>query len=93
MEDIDKLPLGIYKSIFNKAIQSLNNPILYADERMGLLPSMFKATEMYSPCYNTDFSVDENNRRRESKRFNKENRLRSQQTFLEDYIKSLEDGI
>ena len=29
MESIDKLPLGIYKSIMAKAYRSLNNPIQY----------------------------------------------------------------
>jgi hypothetical protein len=88
-ESIDKLPLGIYKSMMNKVYQRLNQPILYVDERISLLPSMFKATEMYSPITNTDYSEDENRRRKESKKFNKENRLRSRQSFMEDYIKSL----
>ena len=93
MEDIDRLPLGIYKSIMNRTYQRLNNPLLYVDERVNLLPSMFKATEMYSPIHNTDYSEDEIRRRNETKKFNKVHRLTTEETFLIDYLKSLEDGI
>ena len=90
-DSIDKLPLGIYKSIMNKAIESLNRPILYIPDRQSLLPPMFNSTEMYSPINNTDYDYEMQKRRLETIKFNKQNRLRSQQTFLEDYIKSLKN--
>jgi hypothetical protein len=90
-ESLDKLPLGIYKSIMDKAIRTLNQPILYVSDRMSLLPSMFQPTEMYSPIHNTDYNEDENRRRKESTKYNKERNIRSRQSFLEDYIKSLNE--
>ena len=88
-DSIDKLPLGIYKSIMNKAYREVNKPILYIPDRISLLPPMFNSTEMYSPINNTDYDYEMQKRRLETIKFNKENRLRSQQSFLEDYIKSL----
>lgn len=88
-DSIDKLPLGIYKSIMDKAIRTLNQPVLYVPDRISLLPSMFKPTEMYSPINNTDYDYELSKRTLATKKYNKERNLRSRQSFLEDYIKSL----
>ena len=93
MEDIDRLPLGIYKSIMNRTYQRLNNKILYVDERVNYLPFVLKATEMYSPLHNTDYNEEEIRMRNETRKYNKEFRLTTEETFLIDYLKSLEDGI
>ena len=85
---IDKLPLGIYKSIMTKAINSLNRKVFY-EERVRLQPSFFKATEMYSPCRNTDYDLEVIKKRKETIKYRKENNLASKQAFMIDYLNSL----
>lgn len=88
-DSIDKLPLGIYKSIMSKAIRTLNQPVLYVDERLSLLPSVLKATETYSPLRNTDYDVDEIRRRNATIKHNKKHNIKSRESFMIDYLKSL----
>lgn len=90
-ESVDKLPLGIYKSIINKAYRTLNQPILYVEERLSLLPPMLRATERYSPLRNTDYDVDEIKRRNATIKHNKKHNIKSRQSFMIDYLKSLNE--
>ena len=88
-DSIDKLPLGIYKSMFNKIYNRLNQPLIY-EERLRLPPKAFTSTDKYSPCRNTDSDYELVKRMLESRKINKELNKKSRETFLEDYIKSLE---
>jgi len=87
-ESIDKLPLGIYKSIMTKAFNSLNRKVFY-EERIRLQPSVFKATEMYSPCRNTDYDLELIKKRKEAIKYRKERYLASKKAFMVDYLNSL----
>jgi hypothetical protein len=90
-DSIDKIPLGIYKSIMSKAIRTLNQPILYVPDRISLLPPMFQPTEMYSPIHNSDYDFQLSKKILATRKFNKENKLKSKQSFMIDYLKSLND--
>jgi hypothetical protein len=85
---IDRLPIGIYKSMMAKAYRLLNHPVIY-DDIIYALPSVFKPTEMFSPCRNTDYDLNESKKRFATRKYNKERNLKSRQTFMQDYLKSL----
>jgi len=92
MESINKIPLGIYKSIMAKAYRTLNNPILY-DNTFNANSMVLKPTEMYSPIHNYDYSLDREKRKIKSRRLNSEIKKKSQQAFLEDYFESINQNI
>ena len=72
MEDIDSIPLGIYKSFISRLSQRLNRPMLYDDSQY--IKSMFKRNEYYSPINNTEYEDDAIIKRIETRRFNKLNK-------------------
>ena len=63
MESIDKLPLGIYKSVMAKAYRSLNNPIQYPyyNELNG--SNYNNKHSNYSPLPKNEFIIDKNHAR------------------------------
>ena len=76
MQSIDKLPLGIYKSIMAKAYRSLNNPIQYPyDTELNFSNYNNKHTE-YSPTSKTDLFTN----KKGQKNYAREN-------FFIDYLK------
>ena len=91
-DSVDKLPLGIYKSMMAKVYRTLNNPILYEGKQYAL-PPLFKATETHSPCTNTDYNYEIIKKMNNTRRFNKEHLLKSRQSFMEDYLKHIQNTI
>jgi hypothetical protein len=89
-ESLDKLPLGIYKSIMAKAYRLLNHPVLY-DDYFSYTSLVLKPTEMFSPIHNNEYSLEIEKKKLATRKYNKERNLKSKQTFLEDYLKSLND--
>ena len=87
-DSIDRLPIGIYKSIMAKAYRLLNHPVLY-DDKFSYISMVLKPTEMFSPINNSDYSLEREKRKVATRKYNRELNLRSKQTFLEDYFKSL----
>lgn len=87
---IDKLPLGIYKSMMAKAYRILNNPMIY-DDKFSYTSLVLKPTEMYSPIHNYDYNLDREKKKLATRKYNKELKLKSKQAFLEDYFKSIKD--
>lgn len=87
-DSIDKLPLGIYKSIMAKAYRLLNNPVIY-DNKFSYISMVLKPTEMYSPIHNYDYNLDREKRKSATRKLNSEIKKKSQQAFLEDYFKSI----
>ena len=91
-DSIDKLPLGIYKSMMAKAYRSVNQPMLYYENIQDRL-KIFNATEMYSPIHNSDYSLEREKKKTRTRRLNSEIKNKSQQAFLEDYFESLNQNI
>lgn len=54
MESIDKLPLGIYKSVMAKAYRSLNNPIQYPYHNELNYSNYMNKHSIHSPLTKTD---------------------------------------
>ncbi len=87
-DSIDRLPIGIYKSMMAKAYRLLNHPILY-DDKFSYISMVLKPTEMFSPIHNSDYSLDREKRKSATRKLNSQIKKKSQEAFLEDYFKSI----
>jgi len=63
MESIDKLPLGIYKSIMAKAYRSLNNPIQYPYHNELNASNYMNIHSSFSPLPKNELFIDKNHAR------------------------------
>jgi len=76
MESIDKLPLGIYKSIMAKAYRSLNNPIQYPYHNELNGSNYNNKHTIYSPTSKNDLFTNK-----------KGQKSNARENFFIDYIK------
>ena len=73
-----------------KAYRILNKPMIY-DDKFSYTSLVLKPTEMFSPIHNKEYSLEIEKKKLATRKYNKERNLKSKQTFLEDYFKSLND--